>query len=180
MKKRYIFLILSILCLIYTIPNGSCESGKVYLEFYTQKIFIFSVETGDIIRCDYQTYNSPFEMAIHWVYQEQYKRAGIKISGTYYEGTGKLEESGWIEIEVMEESDPQFRFGLINTGPSGYLEYNVRNLGEEARIASAWLWGGIIAVIGVVSVTGITFYFLRKKKKRKPVESPSTSSKNAL
>lgn len=168
------------LCLLYMIPNGSCESGKVYL-YNSQKIFIFSVETGDIIRYDYQTYDSPFQPNLHWVYQEEYNGGAIIISGTYSAGTHSLEESGWFEIEIMGGSDKNFRFGLMNLGgPGGYLEYNVRNLGEEVRIASAWLWGGIIVVIGVVSVTSIAFYFHRKKKKRKPVESPSSSSKNAL
>ena len=116
-------------------------------------------------------------MAIHWVYQEKYCGSGIKISGNYNKGTGKLEESGWFEIEIMEESDEHFRFGLINIGPSGYIEYDIRNLGEEARIASTWLWGGIIGVIITISIAGIGLYFHRKKKKRELVELPSTSSK---
>ena len=175
-------MISSLLCLIYIIPNGLCESGNAYLSFYTQKIFIFSVEDGDVIRCEYRTHDSSFQARLHWVYQEDYLGDGLEITGTfvyiYNSMGGVLEPSGWFEIKMKGGSDSRFRFGLINTGESGYIEYDIRNLGEEARITLSWVVGivSVVSVVSVVSLIGITLYLTKRKKKREIIDVPSVNS----
>jgi len=155
--------------LLFLIPIGKCAS-KVYLspgQFINKNI---SVKEGDIVRGDYETYDSSFYVGIGYCYL-----GDCDVFTTFY-------TSGWFEIEILSGSGT-LSIALTNVDIySGYLEYTIGKEGDDdapANLMPIIIGGVIIGLVGACIGIGIGISIHSKNKKRRIIEDEELQESTA-
>ena len=166
MKNKKMMFGVIVLLMIFLIPFGQCAETKTrYLSSFGSYVGIsLDVIEGDVIRGDYRTYNSPFDVGIGWEY------LGVADAFTSYY------ESGWFEITISEGSGV-IDIVLMNADiwtTGGYIEYTVSNPKGEAReeeeLMTMIIIGVVVGIISICVIAGIISHF--KKKEREGISIP--------
>ena len=92
-NKKMVFGVI-VLLMIFLIPFGQCaETKTAHLSNFGDYVGVsLDVIEGDVIRGDYRTYSSSFDVGIGWEY------LGVADTFTSYY------ESGWFEITISSDS----------------------------------------------------------------------------
>lgn len=135
---------------IFVIPT---KASKAYLNPLGFVYKTFSVKEGDVIRGDYETYDSPFLVGVGYEYL-----GDIVVFSNFY-------TSGWFEIDISEGS-VTLTVTLVNVDlRSGYIEYTIgKKDGSEFNFMPIII--GVVVIIVISTVIGLSIHAINKKKQR--------------
>lgn len=141
-------LLIFLLGFIFFIPNVSCISDTVYLE-YQDSTPVYSLEAseGNLILWEFRTYDNPFICELRC------------LEWAVFVSWDKTSDKG--VLEVLESNTYRFRFDNIGQHPpqGGYLEFEIKVI---QRIPG-YNFLIILSIISFISLISIASIKIKKK-----------------